>query len=64
MSARTQILELQNSINQAILGQEAVVRQILLALLADGHVLAAGEPAEIIANDRVRDVYLGKEFRL
>lgn len=33
-------------------------------ILADGHVLASGEPAEIIANDRVRDVYLGKEFRL
>ncbi len=33
-------------------------------ILADGHVLASGEPAEIIDNDRVRDVYLGKEFRL
>lgn len=33
-------------------------------ILADGRVLASGEPAEIIANDRVRDVYLGKEFRL
>jgi len=33
-------------------------------ILADGHILASGEPAEIIANDRVRDVYLGKEFRL
>jgi lipopolysaccharide export system ATP-binding protein len=33
-------------------------------IMADGHVLASGEPAEIIANDRVRDVYLGKEFRL
>lgn len=33
-------------------------------ILADGHVLASGEPSDIIANDRVRDVYLGKEFRL
>jgi lipopolysaccharide export system ATP-binding protein len=33
-------------------------------ILADGHVLASGEPADIIAHDRVRDVYLGKEFRL
>ena len=33
-------------------------------ILADGHVLASGEPADIIANDRVRDVYLGKEFTL
>jgi MoxR-like ATPase len=44
MSARTQILELQNSINQAVLGQEAVIRQILLALLADGHVLLESLP--------------------
>jgi len=33
-------------------------------ILADGHVLASGEPSDLIANDRVRDVYLGKEFRL
>lgn len=33
-------------------------------ILADGHVLASGEPADIIADDRVRDVYLGKEFTL
>ncbi len=33
-------------------------------ILANGHVLASGEPAELIANTRVRDVYLGKEFRL
>ena len=33
-------------------------------ILADGQVLASGEPAEILANDRVRDVYLGKEFTL
>lgn len=33
-------------------------------ILADGHVLASGVPAEIIANERVRDVYLGREFRL
>jgi lipopolysaccharide export system ATP-binding protein len=33
-------------------------------ILADGHVLASGEPGDILANDRVRDVYLGKEFTL
>ncbi|MEJ8569644.1 LPS export ABC transporter ATP-binding protein [Elongatibacter sediminis] len=33
-------------------------------ILADGHVLASGEPTDILANDRVRDVYLGKEFTL
>jgi len=33
-------------------------------ILNDGHVLASGEPDEIIANTQVRDVYLGKEFSL
>ena len=33
-------------------------------ILNDGRLLASGEPADIIANDKVRDVYLGKEFRL
>jgi len=33
-------------------------------ILSDGHVLASGEPASIIANDKVRDVYLGKNFSL
>jgi lipopolysaccharide export system ATP-binding protein len=33
-------------------------------ILNDGQVLARGEPAEIIANDEVREVYLGREFTL
>lgn len=33
-------------------------------ILNDGQVLASGKPAAIIANDKVRDVYLGKEFSL
>jgi len=33
-------------------------------ILSDGHVLASGEPASIIANDKVRDGYLGKNFSL
>ena len=33
-------------------------------ILNDGQVLASGKPAAIIANDEVRDVYLGKEFSL
>ncbi|MBF7729246.1 AAA family ATPase [Pseudomonas sp. N040] len=44
MSVRSSILELQDSINQAVLGQEAVVRQIVLALLANGHVLLESLP--------------------
>lgn len=33
-------------------------------ILNDGQVLAEGEPEFILANDEVRKVYLGKEFRL
>jgi len=33
-------------------------------ILNDGQVLASGKPDAIIANDKVRDVYLGKEFSL
>lgn len=33
-------------------------------ILNDGQVLASGKPAAIIANDEVRDVYLGTEFSL
>lgn len=33
-------------------------------ILAEGQVLAQGQPAEILANQRVREVYLGQEFRI
>ena len=33
-------------------------------ILNDGHVLASGVPEAILANEQVRDVYLGKEFSL
>ena len=33
-------------------------------ILNDGCVLAEGEPETIIANDEVRKVYLGSDFRL
>ena len=29
-----------------------------------GHVLASGTPADIVANESVRQVYLGEHFRL
>jgi MoxR-like ATPase len=41
---RETILQFEASVNQAIVGQEAVVRQILVALLADGHVLLESLP--------------------
>jgi len=33
-------------------------------IVNEGRVFAAGEPSEIIHNDSVREVYLGKDFRL
>jgi lipopolysaccharide export system ATP-binding protein len=33
-------------------------------ILSEGQVLAAGQPDEVLQDDRVRDVYLGRDFRL
>ncbi len=33
-------------------------------ILNEGEVLAKGAPEELLANERVREVYLGREFRL
>ncbi|WP_353190816.1 MoxR family ATPase [Pandoraea pnomenusa] len=38
------IIEFEKDIAQAVVGQEAVVRQILIAMLADGHVLLESLP--------------------
>jgi len=44
MANRDRILELEAAMRQAVLGQDAVIRQVLLALLADGHVLLESLP--------------------
>ncbi|HEY0720384.1 MAG TPA: LPS export ABC transporter ATP-binding protein [Gammaproteobacteria bacterium] len=33
-------------------------------IISEGHVIAEGPPAELLANQKVRDVYLGQHFRL
>ena len=33
-------------------------------IMSEGAVLAKGAPADVLANDQVREVYLGKEFRM
>jgi lipopolysaccharide export system ATP-binding protein len=33
-------------------------------IMSEGTVLAKGAPADVLANDQVREVYLGKEFRM
>lgn len=44
MSNRDQILELKNRLSGAVIGQQAVIDQLLIALLANGHVLLEGLP--------------------
>lgn len=44
MANREQILEPKQRIGAAVIGQEAVVEQLLIALLANGHLLMEGLP--------------------
>src|SRR6202012_4876736 len=44
MSTHQQILELKNRIAASVIGQEQVIDQLLIALLADGHILMEGLP--------------------
>src|SRR5262245_7785462 len=44
MTARDQILDLKQRISAAVIGQETVVDQLLIALLANGHLLMEGLP--------------------
>lgn len=42
--AQKKIAKLNNEINKAVIGQETVIHQVLVALLAGGHVLLEGVP--------------------
>ena len=44
MSARDEVLKLQNRIGQTIIGQEAMIERLLLGLLANGNLLVEGLP--------------------
>src|SRR5262245_25567612 len=44
MSAREQILELKKRIAAAVIGQSEVIDQLLIAILANGHILMEGLP--------------------
>ena len=44
MSAKTAIEQLKSFISREIIGQEILVNRLLLALLADGHLLVEGAP--------------------
>nr|WP_314580957.1 MoxR family ATPase [uncultured Pseudomonas sp.] len=44
MSVREQIVDLETSVGQSVLGQSGVIRHLLIGLLADGHVLLESLP--------------------
>ena len=44
MTSRDQILDLKQRISAAVIGPEAVVEQLLIALLANSHLLMEGLP--------------------
>lgn len=44
MSAKTDIKQLKTYISEQIIGQETLVNRLLIALLADGHLLVEGAP--------------------
>src|SRR5580704_10930478 len=44
MSLHAKVLELKQSLNQVIIGQEKLIDRLLIALLADGHLLVEGAP--------------------
>ena len=44
MSAQTAIIGLQQQLNNIIIGQETLITRLLIALLADGHLLVEGAP--------------------
>lgn len=44
MSVHSEIKQLEEHVNRCILGQEALVTRLLIALLADGHLLVEGAP--------------------
>lgn len=44
MDARTAFTRLQADLSERILGQEVLVNRLIIALLADGHLLVEGAP--------------------
>ena len=44
MSQRSIVTELRTWLGQQIIGQESLIDRILIALLADGHLLVEGAP--------------------
>ena len=60
MAQRDALLALRRWLNHRILGQEALVDRLLIALLSDGHLLVEGAPG--LAKTRaIKDLALGVE---
>lgn len=45
MSDRAALLSLKNALSERIIGQEHLIQRLLIALLANGHLLVEGAPA-------------------
>ncbi len=52
MSSRDAVLELKKRMAESIIGQEAAIDSLLIALLANGHVLMEGLPGPLDTNDQ------------
>lgn len=64
-----QIIRFLSSRNIGVLITDHNVRETLgicdrAYIVNQGHVFASGIPSEIVANESVREIYLGKDFRL
>lgn len=59
-SCQTALQQLKHHINSQIIGQEVLVERMLIALLADGHLLVEGAPG--LAKTRAINV-LSQAFR-
>lgn len=66
VSVQEQMLQLSNHLNSRILGQKALISRLLIALLADGHLLVEGAPglAKTRAIKELSDVVEGDSHRI
>ncbi len=66
VSVQEQMLQLSNHLNSRILGQKGLISRLLIALLADGHLLVEGAPglAKTRAIKELSDVVEGDSHRI
>ena len=62
MSLRSDMIRAE--IAKVIIGQVDIIDQVMMVIIAGGHVLTEGHPREIVDNPDVRRLYLGEGFTL